>query len=112
MRSESEKPHERTARVPKEAADGPREESVQRPFTHLHHGAGRPSRLRRARQGAAVMSIGRLARDQETYYLSEVIEGREDFYLDPGEAPGRWTGSLAGEFGLVGVYTRLIPAIW
>jgi conjugative relaxase-like TrwC/TraI family protein len=49
------------------------------------------------------MSVGRLAKDQETYYLSEVLEGREDYYLDPGEAPGRWTGSLAGELGLAGV---------
>jgi conjugative relaxase-like TrwC/TraI family protein len=49
------------------------------------------------------MSVGRLAKDQETYYLSEVIEGREDYYLDPGEAPGRWTGRLAEELGLAGV---------
>ena len=49
------------------------------------------------------MSVGRLAKDQETYYLSEVIEGREDYYLDPGEAPGRWIESLAGELDLAGV---------
>jgi len=54
------------------------------------------------------MSVGRLAKDQETYYLSEVIEGREDYYLDAGEAPGRWTGRLTGELGLAGT----LPESW
>jgi conjugative relaxase-like TrwC/TraI family protein len=49
-------------------------------------------------------SVGRLAKNHETYYLSEVIEGREDYYLDPGEAPGRWIGRLAAELGLSGVF--------
>jgi conjugative relaxase-like TrwC/TraI family protein len=49
-----------------------------------------------------MMSIGQLARDQESYYLIEVIEGREDYYLDAGEAPGRWAGRLAAELGLAG----------
>ena len=52
------------------------------------------------------MSVGRLAKDQETYYLSEVIEGREDYYLDPGEAPGRWTGRLADELSVCPVSSR------
>jgi conjugative relaxase-like TrwC/TraI family protein len=49
-----------------------------------------------------VLSVGRLAKDQETYYLSEVIQGREDYYLNAGEAPGRWTGRLAETLGLSG----------
>lgn len=66
--------------------------------TQLHQGA------RRARPGgAAVLSIGKLSLGQEAYYLSEVLDGAEDYYLNVGEAPGRWLGSAARAIGLDGV---------
>jgi conjugative relaxase-like TrwC/TraI family protein len=50
-----------------------------------------------------VLSIGKLGRGQESYYLQAVAQGVEDYYLGSGEAPGRWIGdgsrwlALAGE---------------
>lgn len=49
-----------------------------------------------------MMSIGKLSAGQEAYYLEEVLDGREDYYLSAGEAPGRWTGRLAQRVGLTG----------
>ena len=49
-----------------------------------------------------MMSIGKLSAGQEAYYLEEVLDGREDYYLSAGEAPGRWTGRLAQRVGLAG----------
>src|SRR5436190_9629960 len=65
--------------------------------THLHRGAGsgRP----------VVLSIGKLSLGQEAYYLEEVLDGAEDYYLHAGEAPGRWLGSAAGTIGLRGTVT-------
>ena len=37
------------------------------------------------------------------YVLDQVAAGLEDYYLGSGEAPGVWTGRLAGQLGLVGV---------
>jgi conjugative relaxase-like TrwC/TraI family protein len=37
------------------------------------------------------------------YVLRQVAGGLEDYYLGSGEAPGVWTGRLAGQLGLVGV---------
>jgi conjugative relaxase-like TrwC/TraI family protein len=37
------------------------------------------------------------------YVLRQVAGGLEDYYLGSGEAPGGWTGRLAGQLGLVGV---------
>jgi conjugative relaxase-like TrwC/TraI family protein len=37
------------------------------------------------------------------YWLAAVRDGEEDYYTKPGEAPGYWLGSLAGELGLEGV---------
>jgi conjugative relaxase-like TrwC/TraI family protein len=37
------------------------------------------------------------------YVLEQVAGGLEDYYLGSGEAPGVWSGRLAGELGLVGV---------
>lgn len=67
--------------------------------TQLHQVA------RRARPcgAAVVLSIGKLSLGQEAYYLSEVLDGAEDYYLNVGEAPGRWLGSAAGAIGLKGV---------
>jgi conjugative relaxase-like TrwC/TraI family protein len=47
-----------------------------------------------------VISIGKLR--SPDYYLREVVDG-EDYYLAPGEAPGRWTGGGAALLGLSGV---------
>jgi conjugative relaxase-like TrwC/TraI family protein len=41
----------------------------------------------------AVLSIGKLGRGQENYYLNTVAKGVEDYYLGSGEAPGQWIGS-------------------
>ena len=36
------------------------------------------------------------------YWLAAVRDGEEDYYTKPGEKPGYWLGSLAGELGLEG----------
>ncbi len=51
---------------------------------------------------AAVLSIGKLGRGQEGYYLQAVARGVEDYYLGSGEAPGRWIGGGCGGLGLSG----------
>ncbi|MGQ0431265.1 MAG: MobF family relaxase [Microthrixaceae bacterium] len=63
--------------------------------THLHQGARQASLV--------VLSIGKLSLGQEAYYLAEVLDGAEDYYLDAGEAPGRWLGTAARGLGLDGV---------
>ena len=79
----------------------PGERTVQRvrqdqmdEVTHLHRGAG-SGRL-------VVLSIGKLSVGQEAYYLEEVLDGAEDYYLHAGEAPGRWLGAGATAIGLNG----------
>jgi conjugative relaxase-like TrwC/TraI family protein len=49
-----------------------------------------------------VLSIGKLGRGAESYYLQAVATGVEDYYLHSGEAPGRWTGTAAQQLGLSG----------
>ncbi|MCA1677026.1 MAG: relaxase domain-containing protein, partial [Actinobacteria bacterium] len=50
-----------------------------------------------------VMSVDPLGPDgAATYYLEVVAGGVEDYYLRPGESPGRWIGPAATELGLVG----------
>ena len=49
-----------------------------------------------------MLSIGTLRDGKADYYLHTVAQGAEDYYLGHGEAPGRWTGRLAGELGLEG----------
>jgi conjugative relaxase-like TrwC/TraI family protein len=49
-----------------------------------------------------VLSIGKLGRGQEGYYLQAVARGVEDYYLGSGEAPGRWIGGGCGDLGLTG----------
>ncbi|MBW3615989.1 MAG: relaxase domain-containing protein, partial [Actinobacteria bacterium] len=51
---------------------------------------------------ATVLSIGKLSLGQEAYYLEEVLDGAEDYYLSVGEAPGRWVGAGADRLGLSG----------
>lgn len=47
-----------------------------------------------------MISIGRLGLGHAEYYLTEVVEGREDYYVVSSEAPGRWSGALAERLGL------------
>ena len=49
-----------------------------------------------------MLSIGKLGRGQENYYLETVAKGVEDYYVGRGEAPGRWFGTLTSELGLDG----------
>jgi conjugative relaxase-like TrwC/TraI family protein len=49
-----------------------------------------------------MLSIGKLGRGQERYYLDKVAEGAEDYYSGEGEAEGRWMGDAAEELGLDG----------
>ena len=48
-----------------------------------------------------MLSIGKLAKGQEGYYLDAVARGVEDYYLE-GEAPGRWLGTGTTLLGLEG----------
>ncbi len=49
-----------------------------------------------------MLSIGKLGRGQERYYLDKVAEGAEDYYSGEGEAAGEWLGDAAGRLGLEG----------
>ena len=44
-----------------------------------------------------MLTIGKLGHGQADYYLQAVAQGIEDYYSGAGEAPGRWTGTAAGE---------------
>jgi conjugative relaxase-like TrwC/TraI family protein len=50
-----------------------------------------------------MLSIGKLGKGQEGYYLSKVAEGKEDYYSGEGEEAGQWLGDAAAELGLSGV---------
>ena len=47
-----------------------------------------------------MLSIGKLGRGQERYYLDKVAEGAEDYYSGEGEAEGYWLGDAAEDLGL------------
>ncbi len=49
-----------------------------------------------------MLSIGKLGRGQERYYLDKVAGGAEDYYTGEGEAPGEWIGEAAKDLGLQG----------
>jgi conjugative relaxase-like TrwC/TraI family protein len=53
-----------------------------------------------------MVSIGKLGKGQETYYLDSVAGGADDYYSGEGESPGQWTGSGAAELGLEGTVER------
>ena len=53
-----------------------------------------------------MLSIGRLGTSDAKYYCSQVARGAEDYYLDAGEAPGRWVGAGAAEAGIDGTVTE------
>lgn len=51
-----------------------------------------------------VLSIAKFssAPDPAAYYLEVIANGRDDYYLASGEAPGRWIGAGAARLGLTG----------
>jgi len=49
-----------------------------------------------------MLSIGKLGKGQERYYLDKVAEGAEDYYSGEGEAEGQWLGDAAKDLGLDG----------
>ena len=49
-----------------------------------------------------MLSIGKLGKGQESYYLEKVAEGAEDYYSGEGEEAGQWLGDAAAELGLSG----------
>jgi conjugative relaxase-like TrwC/TraI family protein len=49
-----------------------------------------------------MLSIGKLGRGQERYYLDKVAEGAEDYYSGEAEAEGYWLGDAAEDLGLQG----------
>ena len=49
-----------------------------------------------------MLSIGKLGKGQERYYLDKVAEGAEDYYSGEGEAAGEWLGDAAEGLGLEG----------
>ncbi|MGN6816085.1 MAG: MobF family relaxase, partial [Solirubrobacterales bacterium] len=54
------------------------------------------------RGSALMLSIGKLGRGQERYYLDKVAEGAEDYYSGEGEAEGYWLGDAARDLDLEG----------
>lgn len=53
-----------------------------------------------------MVSIGKLGKGQQAYYLDRVAAGAEDYYAGEGEAPGQWTGSASGQLELSGQVER------
>jgi conjugative relaxase-like TrwC/TraI family protein len=49
-----------------------------------------------------MLSIGKLGKGQERYYLGKVAEGAEDYYSGEGEEAGEWIGDAAARLGLDG----------
>lgn len=49
-----------------------------------------------------MLTIGKLGKGQENYYLEKVAEGQEDYYSGEGEEVGQWMGDAAAELGLTG----------
>lgn len=49
-----------------------------------------------------MLTIGKLGKGQEGYYLEKVAEGQEDYYSGEGEEAGQWMGDAAAELGLSG----------
>ena len=53
-----------------------------------------------------MLSIGKLGKGQQAYYLDRVASGAEDYYAGAGESPGQWTGSAASQLELAGEVER------
>ncbi len=71
-------------------------------FTQLHLDAGLSRLALSTRLSVVMMSVGKVSVGQESYYLTAVAQGAEDYYSERGEVPGRWIGRVAGELGLAG----------
>jgi conjugative relaxase-like TrwC/TraI family protein len=56
----------------------------------------------RSRVYGAVVGVTKIGARNAGYWLAAVRDGEEDYYTKPGEKPGYWLGSLAGELGLEG----------
>jgi conjugative relaxase-like TrwC/TraI family protein len=56
----------------------------------------------RSRVYGAVVGVTKIGARNAGYWLAAVRDGEEDYYTKPGEKPGYWLGSLAGELGLAG----------
>lgn len=52
-----------------------------------------------------MLSIGKITAGKANYHQQQIAQGRDDYYAGKGEAPGRWGGGMAAEFGLVGTVT-------
>src|SRR4051812_11855918 len=79
--------------LPRQGADAP----APRPGQQGH------GPLRPPQPGAPLMlSIGKLGRGQERYYLGKVAAGAEDYYSGEAEAEGDWLGDAAEDLGLQG----------
>ena len=52
-----------------------------------------------------MLSLAKLGRGSEAYYLDAVAKGAEDYYVGRGEAPGYWAGRGAELLGLDGEVT-------
>jgi conjugative relaxase-like TrwC/TraI family protein len=46
--------------------------------------------------------VGKVTASQGGYYLEAVAHGREDYYTESGEVPGRWLGASSAALGLDG----------
>ena len=49
-----------------------------------------------------MLSIGKLGKGQERYYLDKVAEGAEDYYSGESDLAGEWLGDAAEDLGLSG----------
>ena len=53
-----------------------------------------------------MVGVTKIQRQNANYWIEAVAGGVEDYYTKPGEAPGRWLGEAAAEFGLSGEIDR------
>lgn len=54
-----------------------------------------------------MVGVTKIGRRNANYWINAVgIEGDEDYYTKPGEAPGEWVGELAAQLDLVGEVDR------
>ncbi len=49
-----------------------------------------------------MLSIGKMTAGREDYYVAGLSSGDDEYYLDPIETPGRWTGAGSYMLGLDG----------
>src|SRR5262245_64534715 len=64
--------------------------------------AGPDSATHSLTSGRIMLTIAKLGVGQESYYLSKVAQGIEDYYTGQGESAGTWMGRGAARLGLGG----------